>query len=45
MHESPGLYPDGLDEIRSFSMKNLNISLIINFSGILPQMGSRETGR
>ena len=37
IHESPDLNPDWLDEIRSFFLKNLNISLNISFSKILPQ--------
>ena len=44
MQESPGLNPDWLGEMSSFSIKNLNISLKINFSNIFPQIGSRELG-
>ena len=39
------LNPDWLGEMSSFSIKNLNISLKINFSKIFPQIGSRDTWR
>ena len=45
MQESPGLKPDWLGEIKLFSVKNLNISLNISFSNILPHTGSREIER
>ena len=45
MQESPGLNPNWLGEMSSFSIKNLNISLKINFSKIFPQIGSRDIGR
>ena len=44
MQESPGLNPDWLGEISSFSVINLNVSLKINFSKFFPQIGSRDTG-
>ena len=45
IQESPGLKPDCFGEIKLFSLKNLNISLNIGFSKILPQIGNNETGR
>ena len=39
MQETPGLNPDWLDEMSSFSIKNSNISK--NF----PQISSRDIGR
>ena len=43
--ESPGLKPDWLEEINSFAMKNSNKLFWIKRSKILPQIGSRDTGR
>ena len=45
MQESPGLNPDCLGEMGSLSIKNLNISLKINFSKFFPEIGSRDIGR
>ena len=45
IHESPGLNPDWFGEIRLLEVKDLNISLKISLSKILPQIGRRETGR
>ena len=45
MQESSGLKPDLLNEIRLFSLKNLNIALNINRSRIFSQLGSKNAGR
>ena len=45
MQESPGLKPSWFEEIKLFSIKNLNISLNISFSSISRQIGSNETGQ
>ena len=45
MQELPGLKPDWLEEINSFAMKNSNKLFWIKRSKILPQIGSRDTGR
>ena len=46
MQESSGLKAEslGLSKISSFSIKNLNVSLKINFSKNFPQNSSRDTG-
>ena len=45
IQESPGLKPDWFEEIKLFSIRNLNISLNISLSNIFPQIGSNETGQ
>ena len=44
MHESQGLNPNWIGEMNSFSIKNLKISLKINFSKIFSQIGRRDIG-
>ena len=44
MQESPGLKPDWFWDIKSFSMKNENISLYNNLSRTSPHIWKRETG-
>ena len=45
IQESPGLKPDWFEEMKLFSIRNLDISLNISLSSIFPQIGSNETGR
>ena len=45
MQESPDLKPDWLAEIEPLSREKPNISLYKSLSKILPQIGSKETGR
>ena len=45
VQESRGLKPDWFDEIRSFSIKSLNILSNINSSRIFLQIGKKDTGR
>ena len=45
MQESPGLKPDWLWDIRSFSIKNPNNPLNIHHSRILLHTGSKDIGR
>ena len=45
IHESPGLKPDWLEEINSFSMKYSYNLLYNKRSKIFPQIGSKDTGQ
>ena len=45
IQESPGWKPDWFLELRLLAEKQINISLKISLSNILPQIGSKETGR
>ena len=45
MHESTGLKPDWLSDIKLFSVKISNILWYSNLSRIFPLMGSNDIGR
>ena len=45
IHESPGLKPDWLGDIKLFSVKNLYILLYIILSNIFPATGSKGIGQ
>ena len=45
MQESPGWKPDWFLEMSLLVEKQINISLKISLSNVLPQIGSKETGR
>ena len=45
IHESPGLKPDWLGDIKLFSVKNSYISLYNILSNIFTATGSKDIGR